>query len=232
MYRYYMRIFFTTIVFLFLSFNTYSQELSQVTFSGGTRLTSIAFLADREVLIRISEEGKILEWGIEWQAMRSDYYAPKLQPYIGRVEFYGPEADSVNRGKVKSIGTCMFTYYGPFEMDIKVGKLKSIGRVFLDYYTNYDNVNLKGKLKYIGDRQLEYYSSFENEAYRGKLKAIGSSFITYYSSFDDKFIKGKVKSIASVKFLWYTSLDRLGYGGGLKSGLYRQHISGITYILQ
>lgn len=227
-----MRIIFTTIVFLFLSHSTYSQELSQVTFSGGTRLTSIAFLADREILIRISEDGKILEWGIEWQAMRSNYYAPKLQPYIGRIEYYGPEADSVNRGKVKSIGTCMLTYYGPFEMEIKIGKLKSIGNIFLDYYTNYDNANFKGKLRFIGDRQLEYYSSFENEAYRGKLKSIGSSAITYYSSFDDKFIRGKIKSIASNKYTWYTSLDRLGYGGGLKSGLLRQNISGITYILQ
>jgi hypothetical protein len=42
---------------------------------------------------------------------------------------------------------------------------------------------------------------------------------------------GKVKSIGPVKYSWYSSFDRRDMGGALKSGLYRQRINGITYIL-
>lgn len=227
-----MRKFFSSILLLLLGCSIYSQQLSQVSFSGGSRLSYISFITDQDVLIRISEEGKILEWGIEVQAQRYNYYAPKLQPYIGRVDYYGPEADSVFRGKIKSIGTCAFTYYGSYETEIKIGKLKSIGRILLDYYTNYENVNLKGRLKFIGNLMLDYYSSFDDEAFKGKLKSVGSTAINYYSTFDDKLIRGKIKSIATIPYIWYTSVDRIGYGGSLKSGSLRQNISGVTYILQ
>ncbi|MEI2737270.1 MAG: hypothetical protein V9F01_00630 [Chitinophagaceae bacterium] len=218
---------------LFLAGDTYSQELNQVTFASGTTLSYFSLLADREVLIRISDEGKILEWGTEVQSLRSNnYYAPRLQPYMGRVEYYGTEADSVSTGKVKSIGTASITYYGPYETEHKIGKIKSIGILSFDYFTNYDENSLRGKLKFIGGFMLEYYSSFENEAFRGKLKTVGSTGITYYSSFDDRLIRGKVKSIGTVNYQWYTSVDRIGYGGGLKSGLYRHNIGSVTYIVQ
>ncbi|HEX7846829.1 MAG TPA: hypothetical protein VF476_13590 [Chitinophagaceae bacterium] len=217
---------------LLVTVNVNSQDLGQVTFSGGANFSHFGFLTDRDLLIRISDDGKIMEWGIEVMSNRYNYYAPKLQPYLGRVDYYGPEADSISRGKIKSIGTCVFTYYGPYEMDYKVGKLRTVGTMILDYYSNFDNAALKGKLRFIGNLQIDYYSSFENEAYRGKLRAIGSTPITYYSSFDDKLIRGKVKSIGPVNYSWYTSLDKIGYGGGLKAGNFRQPISGVTYILQ
>jgi hypothetical protein len=220
-------------ILLLLGQCIHAQQLSQVTFTGGTKLSSFAFLGEDAVLIRISEEGKILEWGIEIQSERiANYYAPKLQPYMGRVDYYGSDADSVFRGKVKSIGTCFFTYYNQYETVAKTGKLKSIGNMALDYYDNYDDATSKGKLKYIGTSILGYYSSYENEGFRGKLKTLGNSAISYFSTFDDKYIRGKVKSIGGVQIQWFTSLDRNGYGGGLKSGLYRQNINGITYILQ
>lgn len=220
------------IIGLLISLGSYAQELNQVTFAGGANFTHFAFLTDREVLIRISDDGRILDYGIEVMSNRYNYYAPKLQPYLGRVDYYGPEADSVSRGKIKSIGTCFFTYYGAYEMEYKVGKIRTIGTLVLDYYSNFDNAALKGKLRFVGSLGIEYYSSFENEAFRGKLRAIGSTPITYYSSFDDKLIRGKVKSIGPVQIAWYTSLDKIGYGGGLKNGNYRQPVSGVTYILQ
>lgn len=210
----------------------YSQQLSQVTFSGGANLTSIAFIADQNVLIRISEDGKLIGWGIEVMAQRYNFYAPELQPYLGRVDYYGPEGDSVSRGKVKSIGTCFLTYYGHYETPEKVGKIKTIGSLPLDYYSRYDNTALKGKLRFVGSFNLEYYSSFENAAFSGKLKTIGNTSITYYSTFDDKIISGKIKSIGMVKYTWYTSYDRREIRGGLKTGSYRQEINRITYILQ
>jgi hypothetical protein len=224
-----MRKLFTAIPFLLFITCIYSQQLSQVTFSNGANLSYISFLTDQNVLIRIAEDGKVIEWGTELLSQRSDYYAPKLQPYMGRVEYYGRESDSVFRGKLKSIGTCVLTYYGSYETDFKIGKLRSVGTVILDYYSNFDNADFKGKLRFAGNLILEYYSSMADEAFRGKLKSIGNTPITYYSSFDDKFIKGKIKSIGSVSYTWYSSFD---LRNGLKSGLYRQNIGSVTYILR
>jgi hypothetical protein len=225
-----MKKLFTGISFLLLATFAYCQQLGQVTFSGGATLTYLSFMTDQSVLIRMTDEGKVIEWGIELQSERNNnYYAPKLQPYLGRVEYYGPDADSVFRGKLKSIGTCSITYYGHYETAEKVGKIRTVGTLILDYYSDFDNVTLKGKLRFIGNLALQYYSSTEDQAFRGKLKSIGSTPITYYSSFEDKFIKGKIKSIGPVVYSWYSSFDLTS---GLKSGVYRQNIGGITYILQ
>ncbi len=224
-----MRKFFAAVPFLLLATCIHSQQLGQVTFTNGANLTYISFLTDQDVLIRITEDGKIIEWGIERLSDRYDYYAPRLQPFMGRIEYYGPESDSVFRGKIKSIGTCVLTYYGSYETDYKIGKLRTVGTIILDYYSNFENITLKGKLRFVGNLILEYYSSFVDEAFRGKLRAIGNTLITYYSSFEDKYIKGKIKSIGSVAYTWYSSFD---LRGGLKTGSYRQNIGGVTYILQ
>ncbi len=212
---------------------SFSQQLSQIGFTGGTRLSHISLLTDREVLIRMTDDGRITEWGIEEQSIRMrDYYAPRLQPYAGRVEYYGNEADSVSRGKLKSIGSSVITYYGAWETPDKIGKIWSVGYLRFDYYGPYDNAALRGKIKSIGNTPLDYYSSFENEALTGKLKSVGSTLITYYSSFDDKLIRGKIKSIGPVNYVWYTSVDRGQFGGGLKSGPWRHNTGGVVYILQ
>jgi len=222
----------TAISFSFIASSLFSQQLSQVTFSDAANLSYFSFLVDQTVLIRITQDGKILEWGTEMLSERGNYYSPKLQPYPGRVDYYGKEVDSAFRGKIKSIGTCMFTYYAHYETPEKVGKLRSIGNFQLDYYNNFDNAIFRGKLKFIGSDDVLYYSSVDDEAYRGKLKSIGSTAITYYSAFDDRLIKGKIKSIGSVVYNWYTSFDKPGLGGSLKSGLYRQNIGSVTYILR
>jgi hypothetical protein len=227
-----MRKFFTAFIVLFFVHFSFSQKLSQLTFSGGTTLTYISFITDQNIMLRITDDGKLLEWGTELVSERGNYYDPKLQPFLGRVEYYGQEADSAFRGKVKSIGTCNITYYGHLEESIKVGKLKSLGTLLLDYYSNFDNIAFRGKLRFIGSSVVEYYSSLDDEAYRGKIKAIGSNPIKYYSSFDDKLLKGKIKSAGSVPFEWYSSFDRSELRGALKSGLYRQNIGGVTYILR
>ncbi|MFC0775636.1 hypothetical protein [Terrimonas alba] len=228
-----MRSFLFVLLLLMIGNAAVSQQLSQASFSGASTLTYFSFLTDQDVLIRVSEDGRLLEWGTELRSERNNnYYAPKLQPFMGRVDYYGNESDTAFKGRVKNIGTCTITYYGPLETPGKAGKLKTIGRVNLDYYTNYDNAALKGKLRFIGTQVLEYYSSVENEAIRGKLKSVGNTPITYFSSFDDKMLRGKIKSIGTLTLQWYTSLDRRGLGGSLKSGLYRQNVNGITYILR
>ena len=221
-----MRKFFITISILLTAIYSFSQELGQVTFTNGATFAYFSFRTDQGVLIRVSDDGKVLEWGMEVMSDRSNYYAPKLQPFMGRVEYYGPE-DSVFKGKLKSIGTCFIKYYDAFETEEKVGKLKSLGTLYLDYYSKYDEKSLRGKLRFIGGTSLEYYSTYENEAYRGKLKAIGNSAITYYSAFDDKKNSGKIKSIGTVTYTWYSDFGR----SGLKTGYYRQVIGSVTYIL-
>lgn len=217
---------------LFLTLVNYSQELSQVTFSWGTTVSSYSFTTDQGVIIKITEDGKVLEWGTDPGPGRYYNYPGQLRPYTGRVEYYGSQYDSAYKGKVKNIGTCTLTYFGSFETETNIGKIKSIGSVSLDYYTKYENLDNKGKLKSAGYILLDYYSSFENEAFRSKLKSVGNNSITYYSSFDDKLIKGKVKSIGMFNYTWYTSHDRREYGGGLKSGSVTQNIGGVTYLIR
>ena len=215
---------------LILAFCAHTQQLSQVTFSSGSNLDYISFLTDQGVLIRISPEGKILEFGTELLSDRYNYYAPKLQPFPGRIEYYDQQSDSAFSGKVKNIGTCTITYYGSYESDGRPGKIRSIGTALFDYYNNFDDKLYRGKIKLAGSLAIEYYNSFGDASLQGKLKSIGNTAITYYSSFDDKAYKGKIKSIGSIPYAWYSSFDL--NKSGLKSGIYRQNIGSITYILR
>ncbi len=222
----------TAILFLLFVTCSYSQKLGQVSFPDGAKLSYFSIQTDQNVLIRISDEGKVLEWGLEVMSDRSNYYAPRLQPFLARVEYYDQYSDPSFKGKVKSIGTCFITYYGVNETEQKRGKPKSFGSLFLDYYSNYDEKNLQGKLKLLGSLNLEYYRPYENEAFRGKLKSIGSTVITYFSAFDDRYNIGKIKNIGAVSYVWYSPLNHTYMRGGLKTNNYRQVISGTTYILQ
>lgn len=215
-----------------ISFQGFSQSLYQVIFNNGESVKAFSFLTDQGIVIRLSEEGKLLEWGVEPDLKRYNYMPGQLDPYMGRVDYYGAEADSISRGKVKSIGTTMFSYYGAFEQADKVGKIRSLGAVQLDYYNNYDNAAFKGKLRSANNQQFTYYSSFDNEMIKGKLKSVNNTPIVYYSSFDDKLVRGKVKSIGSFSYSWYSSFDRREYQGNLKAGSFSQYINGITYLLR
>ncbi len=221
-------------VLTLLFFNGYSQKLSQVTFSGGGATFSwFSLLTNQNILIRISDDGTILEYGTEEQSLYNrNYYAQKLLPYSGKVDYYGIEGDSASKGKIKSIGACFFTYYSSKDYPERAGKMKSAGSLSFDYYRKFEDALLGGKIKNIGSNAIAYYTSFDNEAYKGKLKMVGNTLISYYSSFDDTMIKGKLKSIGAARYIWYTSYDRREFSGSLKSGVQRQIINGITYILQ
>ena len=206
----------------------YSQTLKFVNFSSGSEFSSLAFITSQKIIIRISQNGEVLEWGNEMEPGRFYNEPGKLQPYMGRVEYYEKQFDSILNGKVKNIGITSITYHGSLENAALVGKVKSIGNVFFNYYLEQENESVRGKLKTAGLQDFTYYYSSENEAYRGKMKTIGRNQITYYSTFDDKAIRGKLKSIGPATFTWYTSLDRYG---GLKSGRQYQVIEGVTYII-
>ena len=139
-----------TVPLLLLAFSTFSQELTHVTFSGATTFSYFTYTTDQGVQIRLSDDGKIIEWGMQAEALRYNVYTPKLQPFLGRIDYYGAEADTIVRGKVKSIGTCMITYYDSYEKSTKAGKLKSLGSVRFDYYSDYENAALKGRIQTAG----------------------------------------------------------------------------------
>lgn len=227
-----MKQFATTLACFLITGCLFSQKLSQVNLAAKTGVSYYSILTDQDVLIRITADGKIIDWGTELLSYSGNYYAPKLQPFMGRIEYYGQEADSAFRGKVKSIGTCSFTYYSHYEKEMLAGKLKSIGNLLMDYYDNFENVAFRGKLRFIGSLILEYYSSLEDELIRGRLKSVGDIPVKYYSSFEDMYLKGKIKSIGPVVLEYYSSLDRVEYRGMLKSGFYRPNVAGVTYILQ
>jgi hypothetical protein len=227
-----MRKFLSIVLILVVVQSAWAQQLSQVSFSNGSSLSYFSFLTDQGVLIRVSDEGTVLDWGIEVESERiGNYYARKLQPFMGKVDYYGAQDDSIFRGKVKSIGTCFLTYYDTFQVATKIGKLRSVGNLYLDYYSNYDDKSLKGKLQTAGNINMDYYRSYENESIKGKLKSVGSVPVTYYTVFDDKWNAGKLKSIGTAAYTWYSIGDNVSMRGGLKSGNQRQIVSGITYIL-
>jgi hypothetical protein len=225
-----MKKLFIILTVLFLHSYAYAQKLNQVSFKNGSDLNYFTIITDQDVLVRIAPDGKIMEWGYEELSSRGTFYSPKLQPFLGRTDYFGDESDPYFKGKLKSIGTAYFTYYGPHEEEFKKGKLKSIGRLEFDYYSRFDEKDIQGKLKIIGNYVLEYYKAFENEAYRGKLKTIGPLSITYYSLIDDRYNIGKLKNIGSISYAWHTPLDR--NRSGLKSFNYRSTISGITMVLR
>lgn len=221
------------IAFVFLiTSKSFSQDLSEIKISNASTLSFFSFITDQKIVIRVSVDGKIIEWGNLWDKGYYNYQPGKLVQYMGRVEYYGDEADSINKGKVKYIGTCYITYYGKFDIATNAGKVKSIGRTYLDFYSNFDNDASEGKLKSAGNTMFSYYNSFDNIAVKGNLKSVGNTQIDYYNSFDDKRIQGKVKRIGSVNYSWYNSNDRREYQGSLKSGSLEHVINGVKYILQ
>lgn len=220
------------IVLLLLQQYTKAQQLSQVTFSGATNFAYFSLQTNQNILLRISAEGKLLEWGTEEQSIRNpNYFAPKLLPYMGRVEYFGAEADSAFRNKPKSIGTCFITYYASYDKKELVGKIKTIGSINMDYYSPFEDKYKTGKLKMLGSNNIDWYSSFDDENSRGKLKTAGNTTITYYAVFDDKIIRGKIKNIGPFTYTWYTSYDRPEMKGALKSGNIRQVINNVTFII-
>ncbi len=218
------------LITLLFTANTYSQSLSQVSFQSGGNLSYFSFTTFQGVIIRVSVDGKLLEWGTEVMADRGNYYAPNLQPFMGRIEYYGREVDTTLNGKVKSIGAQAITYFGMHDEAAKQGKMKSIGSLQFDYFSKYDEKSLQGKIKMIGNYTIDYYRQYEHENVRGKLKSIGSMPITYYTLFDDRYNAGKLKNIGTISYTWYSEFDRSK--GALKSNNYRATIGGITFILR
>lgn len=186
-----------------------------------------------KVLIALSKDGNIIEYGTEYPKEFMGYYPGKLQKYMGRVDYYSQTDNEAFRGKIRYIGLTQITYYGSYDEESLRGKVKSIGTVQFDYYASYDDASVKGNLKTVGSSSITWCPSYENEAIRGRLKTIGNTKFEWYTSFDDKALSGKVKQIDQYSFTYYTSFENNnGQKGQLKSGFYSKYINGINYYVR
>ncbi|HMJ47200.1 MAG TPA: hypothetical protein VK498_07705 [Ferruginibacter sp.] len=222
------KIFFSLTLSLLL-FCASGQKLSRITLSGSGNLEKIAFELGEYVIINISKDGNLINWGVDNYIGRGENYMDKLSEYTGKTGYYSELDNEAFRGKLKFIGMTYFTYYASYDDEMLRGKIKTIGKTTLDYYSSYENESYKGLFKSIGPMAVTWYGSFDNASYKGKIKSLGLIPFTYYSSLEDKLIRGKVKSIDRSSFTYYTSFDKPEYRGGFKTGSPVVYANGIKF---
>ncbi len=222
---------YSALIFTCLLTPAFSQNLAQITIDNRGNKDIITFLVDGTVVVNLTKDGKIEDWGIEFTDPRRGIY-PRLEKYMGKEEYYPASDNEAYREKIKYIGRTLITYYTSSDNEALKGKVKSIGINILDYYRDYDNAAFKGNLKSAGPVTFTYYSSFDDEFYKGKIKSIGGTSIAYYGSIDDKAYRGKVKSIDRNSFSYYSSYDRKEYGGMMKTGSQMLSSGGLKFIIK
>jgi hypothetical protein len=226
-----MRKFFFVILFTFLLSTVFSQKVAKITIDNSGNADIIAFLVDETVLVNMTKDGKIIDWGIENNAL-SNIYPGRMDKYMGKEEYYPSTDNEAYRGKVKYIGRTLFIYYTSDDNEALKGKVKMIGTNLLDYYTEYDDAAFKGYLRNAGPVSFTYYGSYNDEFYKGKIKSIGSTMVSYYGAIDDKAYRGKVKSIDRNLFTYYSSFDRREFSGSMKTGSPMISSGSIKYIIK
>ncbi len=209
-----------------------AQTISKVVVGNTGAFEKVTFDVGEYVMLNLSKEGSIISWGIDHYLGQMENYQDKLDPYNGRVEYYGPNDNEAFRGKIKYMGRTYITYYASYDYEILRGKVKSIGNITLDYNQSFEDEAFRGNLKNIGQSAVTWYPSSENAALAGKLKSIGNTTLTYYPSFEDKAFRGKIKSIDRTSFTYYSSLERIEYRGAMKTGSTIIFANGIKYYVK
>ena len=226
------KILFSVAATLFLA-PAFTQSINKITIADNGNVEKIGFEVETDVILNISTDGSIMNWGYDvFKSRGGENYMDRLDPYVGRVEYYAETDNEAFRGKIKSIGRTTITWYASYENDAFKGKIKSIGSMAIKYYETYEDKAFQGKIKSIGSNNVTWYASYNNEAYRGKLMSIGSTQFTYYSNTDDKAYRGKIKSLGGTPFTFYSSYDLPEYRGRMKSGNQLQFINGIKYFVR
>ncbi|MGI8582321.1 MAG: hypothetical protein ACR2KX_08990 [Chitinophagaceae bacterium] len=217
----------------FLLSSAFGQRLTQLVLTNNINSNIISFLVDETVILNITRDGKIIDWGVESITRRiiNYNYPAKLDKYMGKEEYYPATDNEAFQGKIKYIGRTALTYYSSDENETLRGKLKSIGSIMFEYYAAYEDEAFRGNIKNAGPILFAYFGSFDDAAYKGKLKIVGPAAITYYSTFDDKAFRGKVKSIGRQSFVYYSSYDRREFSGTLKTGSPILYVNGIKYFI-
>lgn len=208
------------------------QNISKITLGETGYLTAITFNLDEGVILNLSQDGNIIEWGVDIYRGIGENYRNILEAYTGRTEYYKENDNEAFMGKLKFIGRTLISYYPSYEDEILRGKVKSIGLVKFDYYPKYENEAFKGKLKSAGIVPFYFFPSFGNDPNTGKLKGVGNTALSYYGPFDDKAYQGKIKSIGPVSYIYYGSSEIKGSRGMLKSGSHIQAVNGIKFYIR
>jgi hypothetical protein len=219
------------LILTFLLTPAFAQNLAQITIDNRDKQDILTFLVDEFVVVNITKDGKIIDWGTEYTSPQTGVY-PKLEKYMGREEYYPSTDNEAYRGKVKYIGRTLLIYYTSDDNEALKGKVKMIGTNLLDYYTEYDDAAFKGYLRNAGPVSFTYYGSYNDEFYKGKIKSIGSTMVSYYGAIDDKAYRGKVKSIDRNLFTYYSSFDRREFSGSMKTGSPMISSGSIKYIIK
>ncbi len=226
-----MKKYFLSLFFLTACTFIKAQRIYRVAIFNDGKMGNISIASGNEnVIINITADGIIAEWGTEYRSERITDFT-RLEKYLGRTDYYIASDDVALRGKVKYIGNTPITYYASYENELFRGKVKTIGTLQINYYQPYEDALVKGKIQKIGSTELAYFTSFDNEALRGKLRQIGITALNYYPSFEDKAIKGRIKSIGSFSYTYYSSFDRQ-YAGALKTGAQSVFANGINFYLK
>ena len=101
-----------------------AQNLAKVTITDLGNIEKLSFGLRENVLLNISKDGNIMDWGVDRYAGRLQESKPGvLDPYQGRVEYYTESDNEDFRGKVKSIGGIFITYYPSSAEDGFSGKI-------------------------------------------------------------------------------------------------------------
>src|SRR4051812_47807961 len=103
------------IVFTFLLTQGFAQKLVEVTIDNRSSSNTISFLVDETVMVNMGKDGNIIDWGIEYNTVRTGVYPGKLLKYMGREEYYSSTDNEAYRGKIKYIGRTLITYYSSYE---------------------------------------------------------------------------------------------------------------------
>src|SRR4029079_6789867 len=112
-------------ILLTMSFHlAFAQRLAKITIDNRGNSDIISFLVDETVIVNLSKDGKIIDWGIENNTARANIYPGRLDKYMGKEEYF-PTTDN----------------------EAYAGKIKYIGRTAITYYTSSDGESLKGKVK-------------------------------------------------------------------------------------
>jgi hypothetical protein len=226
------KILFSLAATLFLA-PAFTQSINKITIADNGNVEKIAFEVETNVILNITTDGNIKDWGYDlFMSRGGENYMDRLDPYVGRVEYYSANDNEAFRGKIKSIGKTTISWYASYEGDAFKGKIKSIGSSAIQYYDNYEDKAYSGKIKSIGGNNLTWYASYNNEAYRGKLMSLGSTQFTYYSNTDDKAYQGKLKSLGGMPFTYYSSFDRQEYRGRMKTGTQIQFVNAVKYFVR
>lgn len=120
-----MKKFLFTIAVLLACMNVFSQRINKITLTDNGNANIITYALDEDVVLNISKEGNLVDWGVDRYAGRIDFMQRKLDPYTGRVEYYTENDNEAFRGKIKYIGKTLVTYFASFDNSVLVGRIKA-----------------------------------------------------------------------------------------------------------